>query len=129
MNYFVFMIAYLVSLIIIVVQFYKANKIDISDYENRKDEIKKEVRMVFKNCLFIMLIFNFFSAIAYKLQSFHFLSWNSILAVIFFSLIQTNIITFFYPKTNKLKICSQEKGIITISTISFMCFMLFYISL
>lgn len=126
MNYLVFMILYLVSFVILTIHFFKTNKIDISDYENRKDEVKKEVQRVFKDCFIAMLIFNIFAALAYKLQSSYFWSLNSILAAIFFSLLQTSYITFFYPKTNKLKICRREKGTIVILTVVYMFFILFY---
>lgn len=115
MKYFIFVNLYFLTFILVSIRVYRKNGIDISDYRNRKTQVRK----MLGNYFLAMLIFNFISAVIYKLLSYHFLSFNSLLAVVFCSLIQVNIIALYHPKIITSSVCWKERTLIAISPLLF----------
>lgn len=112
MKYLIFGIIYILSFFVLFFWVLKKNKIDNSDYRNRKKEIKRQASKMLENYLLSMLVFNLVSAIIYKLLSFQFLTFRSIVAAIFYSFVQSTFIALFHPKIINFDVCWIERLVI-----------------
>ena len=113
MKYLLFIFPYTFFFFVVTFCVYKFNKIDTSDYDSRKEEIKKQTQKMIKNTILAMFTFNLVSALIYKLISLQFLSVNSLVGAVFLTFIESSLITILHPKIAKTDVCVIERVVLS----------------
>ncbi len=118
MKYFIFIFPYTFFFFFFTFCVYKFNKIDTSDYDSRKEEVKKQTQKMIKNSILAMFTFNLVSALIYKLISLQFLSLNSLVGAVFLTFIESSLISLLHPKIVKTDVCFIERAVLSVLTMT-----------